>query len=109
MKHMVLIAAQTLHDKAPKIRFRSIPELTKDTSDKVLMETACKFAFNVYAKRVEEMLNGPRPKVFTDEMSTDLIKSITFTDTEWIITFYGNQEVRLPRESKSAGRRLKRS
>ena len=111
MKQVVLTAAQNLHDKQPKIRFRSIPELTKDTSDKALMEVAGKYTFNQFAKRVEQMLSGPRPEKFFDELSTQLVERITFTDTEWIILFYGNQEVRLPRKSKSrsAGRRLRRS
>ena len=111
LKQVVLLAAQTLHDKQPKIRFRSIPTLTKDTGEKVLMETAGKYAFNQFAKRVQDMLDGPRPEKFTDDLSTQLVESITFTDEEWVITFYGNQEVRLPRESSSraVGRRLKRS
>ena len=111
MKEVVLQSVQTLHDKQPKIRFRSVPDLTKDTSDKVLMETAGKYAFNVFAQRVQQMLDGERPTEFTDELSTDLVEQITFTDSEWIITFYGKQEVRLPRESSSraTGRRLNRS
>ena len=109
MQDVVLLAAQTLYDKQPKIRYRSVPELTKDSGDKALIEAAGKYAFNQFAKRVQGMLDGDRPEEFTDEMSTELVESITFSDTEWIITFYGNQEVRLPRETKTAGRRLNRS
>ena len=109
MKAIVLSAAQVLWDRQPKIRFRSIPDLTKDTSDKVLMEVAGKYAFNVFASRVQKMLEGDRPTVFTDELSTQLVESITFTDSEWIISFYGNQEVRLPKAGTTTGRRLNRS
>ena len=110
----VVFKAETiLWELKPVIQMNDVPLLSAKDSEDQLISAAALYMENSFAKRTQDFISGKRPTEYNHEVVRNLVEKITPSETEFLVTFYGVDPIRVERARQGrnifVGRKLKRS
>ena len=95
------------------IQMNDVPLLSAKDSEDQLISAAALYMENSFAKRTQDFISGKRPTEYNHEVVRNLVEKITSSETEFLVTFYGVDPIRVERARQGrnifVGRKLKRS